>query len=76
MRWKTASLKGAIWQGAILQGAMLISLANGARADVIEQSRADYQRFTQTYLCRVTSYLTLLDRSEIDRNQYLVLSPV
>ena len=64
------------WNIAILTGAMLIAFAHGARADVIEQNRADYQNFTQAYLCRVTSYLTLLDRSEIDRNQYLVLAPV
>jgi hypothetical protein len=52
----------------------IISLQD-ARAQLSDQNGDDYKRFVARELCVLTAYLNALGGSDIDRNQYVIISP-
>lgn len=46
-----------------------------AVAQMLLRNEGDYRQFVDRYLCIVTSYLTGLSKSQLTRNQFIILSP-
>lgn len=65
MRWKPALL-------SLLFVAMLPTLL---RAQIPDRKEDDYRRFVDRHVCPVTAYLHALSKSELTRNQFIILNP-
>ena len=53
---------------------MAIVALSSAHAEIADENLADYNRFVSRDLCYVRSNLEILGQSDLDKNQYLVLS--
>lgn len=53
----------------------IVGLPQHALAQLSDRNEEDYKRFIDRELCVIKSYLTALGKSDLDRNQYLIISP-